>query len=317
MRSPDLHQLRVFVAIVDAGGFSAAAPRLGLTQSTVSTHLRRLEAELGTVLIDRSGNSLRLTTAGESLLGYARQILALTEAALDQLARLSTKPVTGTLTIGGTTTSGERILPERLQSFLQRYPDVTLALSVSNTADTVRQVLDGSLALALVGDDVDKALLISRPVGTEQQIVIVSGSHPLAGQRVEPGDLRGTSVLVREPGSSTRRYQERLYAEWRIPRSTISSMASTSAITNAVAAGLGISCLPRVAVRDALASGRVAQLHLDPAPPDRPVTVIRNRDRPLSQLEELFLAHLERAATGPETSTGGGTGFQGSTSPLG
>ncbi|GAA1560297.1 LysR family transcriptional regulator [Kribbella lupini] len=299
MRAPDLHQLRVFVAIVDTGGFSAAAPGLGLTQSTVSTHLRRLEAEVGTVLIDRSGNSLRLTTAGELLLGYARQILALTEEALDQLARLSTKPVTGTLAIGGTTTSGERILPERLQSFLQRHPDVTLALSVSNTADTVRQVLDGSLALALVGDDVeDKALLISRPVGTEQQIVIVSGAHPLAGQRADPGDLRGTSVLVREPGSSTRRYQERLYAEWRIPRSTISSMASTSAIINAVAAGLGIACLPRVAVRDALASGRVAELQLEPAPPDRPVTVIRKRDRPLSQLEELFLAHLERTQKG-------------------
>src|SRR5262249_3568032 len=118
----------------------------------------------------------------------------------------------------------------------------------------------------------------------------------LAGARADPHHLRGTAVLVREEGSSTRRYQEDLLSKWRIPGATVSSIASTSAIVNAVACGLGISCLPAVTVRDALTLRRVAELHLSPAPPDRPITLIRKQDRPLSRLEELFLAHLEESA---------------------
>ena len=295
MNTPNLSHLKVFVAIVDTGGFSSAAPKLGLTQPTVSTHLRHLEAELRTTLIDRTGKALRLTASGEVLLRYARQILALSDEALDQLDRLSTKPVAGTLRIGGTTTAGERILPELLQGFLQHYPGVDVDLCVSNTTDIVRQVLDGALSMALIAADASQAALISRPAGHENQVVIVADTHPLAGAAAEPALLRDTTVLMREPGSSTRRYQEDLFARWRIPGATISSIASTSAIVNAVACGLGIACLPAVAVRDALAARRVARIHLDPAPPDRPMTLIHKHDRPLSHLEELFLAHLEES----------------------
>lgn len=293
MKPPGLSQLRILVTIIDAGGFSAAAPLLGLTQPTLSTHIQRLEADMQTTLLDRSSKNLRLTAAGEVLAGYARQILALSTEAVDQMARLTSRPVVGILKIGGTTTAGERILPERLQSFLQKFPDVNVELCVSNSSDIVGQIMEGGLSLALVAADAEHGNLLSHEVGREPQMVIIPASHPLAGMTVDPHLLHGSTVLLREVGSSTRLYQEELLAQWRIPSAKVSSIASSSAIVNAVACGLGISCLPSVAVQDAVALGRVGTLHLDPPPQDRPISLVRKRDRSLSHLEELFVAHLE------------------------
>lgn len=293
---PTLVQLRAFVAVVDAGGFSAAAAALGLGQPTLSTHLRNLEAEVGTSLLDRSARALRLTTAGEILLADTREILALTEAALDRVDRVGTRPVSGTLRIGGTSTAGERYLPEQLSSFLGRYPGVKVELSISNTSDVIDGLTTGTLAVAVVAGLHDAPTLTTTPVGHEEQIVIVAGDHVLAGQSTTPSELRGTTILVREAGSSTRRYQDELIDSWRIRGAVVNTIASTSGIINAVAAGLGIACVPAVAARDALTLGRVAALGLDPRPPDRPLTLIRKRDRPLNRVEELFLDHLERSS---------------------
>lgn len=291
---PTLVQLRAFVAVVDAGSFSAAAAALGLGQPTLSTHLRNLEAEVGAPLLDRSARALRLTTAGEILLADTREILALTEAALDRVDRVGTRPVSGTLRIGGTSTAGERYLPEQLSSFLGRYPDVKVELSISNTSDVIDGLTTGTLAMAVVAGLHDAPTLTTTPVGHEEQIVIVAGDHVLAGQATTPSELRGTTILVREPGSSTRRYQDELIDSWSIRGAVVNTIASTSGIINAVAAGLGIACVPAVAARDALTLGRVSTLGLDPRPPDRPLTLIRKRDRPLNRVEELFLDHLER-----------------------
>lgn len=284
-----MQHLGAFVAIVDTGSFSAAAAALGMSQSTLSGQLKALEADAHATLIDRSGRSLRLTQAGEILLGHARRLLALASEAVDEIDRLGGRPVSGVLRVGGTTTAGERLLPELLGVFLRRHADVTVDLAVSNTSDIVGRVVDGTLSMAVIAGATDRPTVTGTVVGYEEQVVLVAGDHPLAGQRAEPGDLRGSTILVREPGSSTRRYQDELIARWCIPRATISTIASTSGIINAVAAGLGVACVPAVAARDALALGRVAELRLGADPEPRPLTLIRNPSRPLNQVEELFL----------------------------
>ncbi len=288
-----MNQLRLFVAVIDAGSISAGAGAAGLTQPTVSAHIRSLEADVGATLLDRSGRTVRPTAAGEAVLRRARKILALAAETLDEVGRISHRPLTGTLHIGVTTTLTARLLPPMLQSFLQENPGVRVELPVTNTSGVVQRVLDGTVCVGFIADAVEQPGLITRRIGSEPQIVIVSGTHPLAGTRVEPRLLRGSHILVREPGCSTRHHQEDLLARWQIPGAQTMEISSTSAIVDAVAAGLGLSCLPAAVAQDALAVGRVAEVHLDPPPPDRPLTLLQRRDRPLSYLEEQFLAHVE------------------------
>jgi DNA-binding transcriptional LysR family regulator len=216
---------------------------------------------------------------------------------VDDLARISLRPLTGALRVGATTTTTEgRFLPTVLQRFASAYPEVALDLQVDNSTTVLRSVLGGEVGVAIVAADVDDPALTATALAPEEQTVVVSGDHPLAGSATEPSVLRGSVFLLREGGSATRKYQELLLAQWRIPGVRTWTLASTSAIVAAVAAGLGISCLPRVVCRDALALGRLGELTLEPSPRPRPVCLVRRTDHHLTRAEEHFLALIAESA---------------------
>ncbi|XVQ07460.1 LysR family transcriptional regulator [Spirillospora sp. CA-255316] len=298
MSGPSLQRLRVFVTVADTGGFTAAARALGMAQSSVSTHLRHLEAEMGgTRLLDRTAGAIRLTPAGETLLGYARRVLDTYAEAVDSLQQLGHGPVRGTLSIGGTATAGEGVLPRLLVEYSQRHPLVDLELRIDNTTETLRLLDAGKVGLAVVADaepgpGPDRVLVAEEP-----QAVIAAANHPLAGATtIDPDVLRGSTVLVREPGSTTRAYRLDLIRRWRIPGARVWTVSSTAAIVHAVAAGLGIACVTRGAADAALRLGLVAELHLDPAPATRPVHLVLRRGRSLSGPEQAFVT-LAREGT--------------------
>lgn len=291
MTLPSLHRLRVFVAVVEAGSVSAGARALAITQSTASSHLRQLEVEVGSLLIERTGKQFKPTEAGGVLLEHARRMLAIADEAVDDLARISLRPLTGSLAVSATTTASEgRFLPTLLQDFASTYPEVTVDLRVGNSSAAIRRILEGQVGLGIIAADVDDPALTVIALPSEEQAVMVSGKHPLAGSVAEPGLLRGSVVLLREKGSATRTYQEELLDRWAIPSVRTWTLTSTSSILAAVAEGLGMSCLPRVVCQDALALGRVAELAIDPSPPPRPVCFIRRTDHHLTRAEEHFLA---------------------------
>ena len=113
--------LRTFVAVVDTGGFTNAAKLLNSTPSTVSAQVQRLEDEAGCLLFVRSTRSVQLTSAGDTLLGYARTILHLNE---DAQLRLSGAPQSGRVRVGTSEDFSDSWLPKVLQRFGRQYPEV-------------------------------------------------------------------------------------------------------------------------------------------------------------------------------------------------
>ncbi|WP_072690764.1 LysR family transcriptional regulator [Rhodococcus marinonascens] len=287
-----LQRLETFVAVAEHGGLSAAARALRIAQSTVSSNLQLLERELDVVLVDRSGRAARLTDAGEALVDHARALLSLAGEAADRMTRLRRAPVSGVLEVGGTETVTQQLLPWLVTSFVGKYPGVEIDLHVDNSAAVVQAVTDGRLPLALIAAEIDKPSLEASRVASEPQTVIVAGDHPLAGHHAISHELRGSRILLREEGSASRRYQLDLLQKWRIPSTHTSTIASNGAIIGAVAYGLGIACLPRSCTEDALRLGRICEIHLEPAPPDRPINLVRLAERPPSLIEELFLEHV-------------------------
>ncbi|WP_426956127.1 LysR substrate-binding domain-containing protein [Muricoccus radiodurans] len=142
----DLDLLRCFVQVAERGGFTAAAPALGLTQSAISLKIRRLEDLLGKRVLDRTSRSVALTPQGETLLAYARRMIALNEEAV---RRLVAPPVTGRLRLGVADHFVPRSLAPLLARFARLHPGIRLEVEVGRSHELRRAQEAGALDLVL------------------------------------------------------------------------------------------------------------------------------------------------------------------------
>ena len=139
--------LRTFVAIAETGSFSGASESVFRTPSAVSMQIKRLEEQLGTSLFVREARSVRLTEAGETLLAYARRMLALSNEAM---SRFRHPEMHGVVRLGATDDIGERILPKVLKRFAETFPGVMVDVSIDNSIGLERRLGEQRLDLALV-----------------------------------------------------------------------------------------------------------------------------------------------------------------------
>lgn len=148
MRVPDLDLdlLRGFVTVAERGGFTAAGVALGLTQSAISLKVKRLEDILGKRVLDRGGRGVALTREGETLLAYARRMLALNDEAV---RRMVAPPVAGRLRLGVADHFIPRNLAPVLARFTQTYPEVRLEVEVGRSHELRAAMADGALDLVL------------------------------------------------------------------------------------------------------------------------------------------------------------------------
>jgi DNA-binding transcriptional LysR family regulator len=150
VRNLDLTALRSFAAVADAGGVTRAAAQLNLTQSAVSMQLKRLEAQLGLELFDRSGRSLTLTAAGEQLLAYARRLLALNDEAW---GRMTDQAFEGELTLGVPQDIMYPQIPRVLRQFSREFPRVKVLLTSDLTVDLRRRFARGEIDVILTTEE--------------------------------------------------------------------------------------------------------------------------------------------------------------------
>ncbi|KZY44777.1 hypothetical protein A3731_33420, partial [Roseovarius sp. HI0049] len=145
-RNFDLDQLRTFLSVIDAEGFSAAARRAGALQSTISMKIKRLEAQTGQPLLLRLGRRVVPTAAGMHVAKQARRILDLNDQAWGDL---SSERVSGSVRIGVPDDYASR-LSETIRNFRLSHPDVELDLSCAFSVDLLQQVQEGTLDLVVV-----------------------------------------------------------------------------------------------------------------------------------------------------------------------
>jgi DNA-binding transcriptional LysR family regulator len=187
----DVKRLRVLREVAAQRSFSAAAQKLGYTQSAVSQQIAALEREAGSTLIERNPRGLRLTDAGEALVRHAEKILARlaeAEAELEAIAGLRA----GRLRLATFPTAGATLVPRAIREFSQRHPDVELTLTEGEPHESLPLLKGGELDLVLVDDsdvrdddDVELIHLLDDPMH-----LALPADHPLAArQRVRIADL--------------------------------------------------------------------------------------------------------------------------------
>jgi len=290
-----LAPLHTFHLVALHQSITRAAQRLGISQPAVTQQIRRLEHHLGVALFDRAGHRIVLTDAGQTLDAFAQRIFHLVDGARDAMDNLAGLR-SGQLRIGAGRTAGEYYIAGLLDRFKRRYPGVTVSLSVGNSEAILARVLDFSLHAGLVAGPAVDPHLMSLPVIRDSLLVILPPDHPLCGEPVIGiRDLYGLPVILREPGSATRRMIERAFQALGLEVSPGMELESNEAIKSAVEDGVGVGIMARAAVADEMASGRLVGrplsegLSLDFA-------LVYHRDRTLSPIVAAFLELLPNAS---------------------
>ena len=233
-RTFDLDLLRCFVTIAETGSFTRAGERLGRTQSTISLQVKRLEDMLGRAVFARTPRSLSLTTEGERLLGPARQLLRLNDAAL---AELFEPDMTGRVRLGVPEDFATAHLPAVLAAFAKAHPLVELEVTCDLTLNLLDKFHAGAFDLVLVKRE-PSAPLEGMRVWREPLVWVARDQLAVAGLATIP------LVVSPEPCVYRKRASDALDAmgrKWRVAYTSTSLAGSLSAVN----AGLGITVLPR------------------------------------------------------------------------
>lgn len=253
----ELRELETFRAVVDAGGVGRAAGRLNRAQSSVTARIRQLEASLGVALFDRDGRSLRLTAAGDALLGYTDRLLDLADEARSAV-RCDT--VRGRLRLGAMESVAASRLPRPLAEFHRLHPDVSVELQTAPSRDLIARVQAHTLDAAIVGDEVDHDHFVRVPLYVEELVMVGATGSPLV---LDPKRLAGGTLLVfHGNGCAYRRRFEQWLQTQRVVPARVLEFGSYHAILAAAAAGVGVSLVPSSVLdiysqRDALSVGKV------------------------------------------------------------
>lgn len=280
MFDPDF--LRSFVAVADAGSFTRAAHSLGLSQPTISQHVRKLEAACGRTLIDRDTRVVRLTDNGDALLGLARTILAAHDQAADYFRGSAMR---GRLRFGTADDLALTQLPQILRDFRQLHPRINLELTVSQTGVLQRRLEAGQLDLVYVKHENGET--IGRRVRRDRMVWVAHRGFSTAPG--EPVPL----IAYPSPSLSRARAIGALEATGRMWRVTCTVREVNGALA-AVRAGMGVAVFPATLLPADLA---IAAPSLElPELGDVDFTLLSSATAPRGPVDALIAAIVERSS---------------------
>lgn len=278
MRSLNLDQLRALQAVVDAGGFTAAAKRLSLSQPAVSTQIRELEERLGVRLLERLGKRAFPTAAGLEAIAHGRRI-AQEAAALEAAMRRHRDGHLGQVRLGVGAHILVHLLPPVLKELHETQPGLEITIQTGVAAEIRQMVVENTLDLALITMPIDDTLLAVTPVLSVPLLAVMPQTEREAPATVGPGFFAQRTLILLD----TRSLLERMIRDWLRaggvePRPAM-ELGNPDAIRNVVAAGLGVSILPPEVAAAPVPAGGVLTRPLAPAILQE-TAIIQRRDKP-------------------------------------
>jgi DNA-binding transcriptional LysR family regulator len=301
MPTPDLQDLYFFAKVAEAGGFSAAARRLGLQTSLLSRRVALLEADLGVRLLNRSTRRLSLTDIGRRVLSHASAAVAEASAAAEAVAQMRAEPQ-GRVRLSCPVGLLDGTVDAILTRFVARHPQVLLSVDATNRrVDVIDEGLD--LALRVREPPLEDSGLVIRPLSTTRQILVASPA--LLAREGLPQDL---AALARLPTLGDLRAGDRhqwlftgpggrsvSFDHW--PRLAVDHFPT---LRRAALEGMGVACLPEMAVRDALHDGSLVRVLPDYSLPLGVMHVaFASRRGMVPAVRALLDALVEGLASGP------------------
>ncbi|MGY5705559.1 LysR substrate-binding domain-containing protein [Vibrio antiquarius] len=281
----------IFYHLIEQGSFSAAARHMSLTKSVVSKRIAKLEQELGVQLLYRTTRTLTLTEAGRAFFTHAKAVYQAVATAEESIVGLG-KNLSGNIKVSVPTISGELILPQVINEFNQKYPDINIDMDLDNRfVDIVNERFDLAIRTGILPD----SSLIARKLVDANWIVCASPQY-LAKHGIpkQPQALDKHNCLVYS-------YQETGAREWafkdgdEVYQITVDGNLCTnnsSVLRNVALLGQGIIYVPRVLVYEDLKQGRLIQLFKDETAKCLGIYAVYPYTRQQPEKIKIFIDHL-------------------------
>ena len=255
-------QLKILLTVVEAGGFTRAGQRLGLSQPAISQQVRLLERNLGVELLLRGGGTVRPTPAGEVLIECARQVLD----RLDDVTRFigdNSDGAAGVLRLGAPEPACIHLVPHLLVAARTQMPRTEIRITSGQPEETLRAVQDGALDIALLPLPVSAPQLRIAEVGRDELVAAVLPSHPWADQRRITATAFADEPLVLYDRRSpiTERTLRFLLDEGVFPKVSV-EIHHLEAVKQMVIVGLGVAVLPWWSIRREVELGLLRSIRL-------------------------------------------------------
>jgi len=291
----DFRQLEAFIKVVELGSFSKAADGLHISQPSVSTYINSLEKELGSVLINRSTKVLSTTLAGERFLEQAKKMMSLKRESIETIKTLS-EDISGEIRILASSVPALYILPQLLARFHAQHPNISFTMNQADTAEVVQGVAAHKADIGFAGSMIGDKKCDFIEFATEELVFIApnDGSYSKNKKYSLEELLYSSSFISREFGSGTRIQYEKFLSENGIileKIKTCASMDSTHSIVSAVASGLGISIVSKLAARQMIDQGALLPIKLEKELPERKIYMVLNKHNIHSHLVTLFMEY--------------------------
>lgn len=294
----DLIDLRLFLAVAEAGSITHGAVEAGLSLPAASERLREMEAAGGVMLLERGRRGVALTEAGEALLHHARLILSQMARMRGEIGQFA-KGLRGTVRLFANTAAMAEVLPERLGPWLAANPGADIDLKERPSVDIARNVARGFAEIGVLSDAVDTTGLILRPFVTDRLVVVTARDHCFSGKSAvrfedlgpEPFIALSDGALQDHLNAQAARIGLRLKPRIRLRTfDDICRMAGT---------GVGIGIVPQTAARRCRQSARIAITNLSEDWATRRLALCTRTDLDLSPLAKNLLDHLAPPDTPP------------------
>ncbi len=287
-------RLKIFHTVARLLNFTKAAEELHMTQPAVTFQIRQLEEQFNTRLFDRTHNKVTLTDVGKQVYSYSDRILKLYDEMTRSITEM-TGDVSGSVTLGASTTVAEYVLPLLIGAFKKKYPDVNISLRESNTEDIVTRVENNDIDLGIVEGSVSNKNLVVEECKQDHLVVIMPNNHTLAKEKkLHVKDFISYPFISREHGSGTQEVITN-YVEKHGNGETLNicfELSSPEAIKGAVEAGMGLSIVSASTIAKELKLGVLTAVELSPSL-ERPFSFVRQRYKFKSRAADQLLTFAQ------------------------
>ena len=284
-----LHQLRVFLKVVDCLSITKASKELFLTQPAVSIQLKKLQDQFDLPLTEVIGKQLYITDFGQKIAETSRRILEESDKiryTVDQFKGL----LSGKIKISVVST-GKYVIPYFIKSFIDKYPGVEISIDVSNKTKVVESLVKNESDFSLVSVPPEKVPIHS--------IELMDNRLYLVGSRLHTGpikslkDLKESTLLFREEGSATRLAMQRILNKQNVTTGKTMELVSNEAVKQAINAGIGFSIVPLIGLRNELANGSIKIFPIKGLPIKTKWNLVYRKGKKLTPAHEEFIRHID------------------------
>ncbi|MEH6944039.1 LysR family transcriptional regulator [Bacillus sp. JJ722] len=280
----NLHALRLFHIVAEKRNVTRAAEELNLSQPAVTAQIKKLEQELGLILLAPKGRGILLAEAGIQLAKQTRRLFSL-EAEIEAFIEQYKNGLIGKLRIVATYLPANFLLPKWLARYKQRYPEVGIELTTTNSSKAIDQIINYEAEIAFIGGRKDvHPFISSKELFEDEMWFVVYKDHKLASKKVTLAEIVREPFVFREEGSSSREKLLSLCKINNVNQPTVGlQMNGLNETIRAVIEGYGMAYVSSLEVKEYIARGDVAKVHVEGIELKNPISICTRKEEVLSE----------------------------------